>query len=1573
MTFAFLNFAGFAADHFAQAEQLRGEGPLLIEGDLRNATVEPGEPSTLFTWLSVQPLPAERSLWWSWIAPRDCDVVLDPSASPLFDKSVAVFQGDTLAELTAIGGSYWDSRFLFRASANRTYRIVVSSTGPSEAVVGTLATYASPANDQWANALPVSGKSFVLSGSNLGATMEAGEPPDGFQRTLWWKWTPPADGRLFQQTSAAHGFQIFIGDSVNGLAEASPDWNQVNAGTNYYLRVFGEPGPFSLQLALDTTHVTVSPAKTNLVEGEELTIQLFPDPDLPAPAEMSFRAGEYYGATNPFVVAFIPLAGRHEVSPLLSYSDATDRLLRPFPLWVRPRNDLFADALEIPPDGGQVMGTTFNGSSVEPGEPGFAEQPTVGSVWWKWRPSKSGRIIVRHAGLFFRMFRGNTLAALEELSSSDPSGIESVFEVNASDEYRLVVYASLNTGPGFLLEFAEFNDDFASASVLTGMASADARRSTSETGEPAPNAQRSLWWEWTSPGAGWVEITLTNALDLLRIGDFHVPLQVFRGTKLSDLVPAAPTANRFFAPVQAGEKLFLRASTDYGTQFYLKAAFTPEAGNDAFADRIRASTVPYYTNLFVSGVATGTEPGEPQVSAGHTLWWEWTPRFTGRVAIQAWPNAAIGVFTGTELGALTPAVGQTNRHGAYLLWAVEGQPFQIQMSTTSPSEKHFYIATPETNRTLASAKEIRSASEPFAGTFYDPSVEGPGGRAPELWWKWIAPADGLLQVRGHGTALALLRVFTLNSLGGTQTVQTVSNPWVPGVEFRHVIKDETYYLQWRNIDSLGVNNSAAGLAVTMKLTSARLSEPVHGAEYKYRAPLRVAVPDLQTEYDGPATRASVHVRMVESASYGFNDLRYEFPSSPFEFVTTNFPPGIFEAYTVVLSTNGEPSHSVPIRFSVGAPNDDFANRYLTGLPYHPSELFVGASLEPGEAAFFPTNVIGSLWWEWTSPVNGIVRLDRRSDMAVFAGTNLSTLNPVVASGVGSITFRAEAGQRYQIAGLRSLVSTGEVTLQLFAPRTNDTFALAEHLNWAEGSRVETYYPFVQSSLEPGEPAAPEGKGSLWFRLSYEHDVHFDFKPGFGIALEIFSGEEVSNLQPVPDLEGLEGYRRAFLPAGRPYFLRALGDPARAGESRVEFRWFKVAANDHFANAISLSGSSAAFNAFSLGATVEPGEPGAGQVQGSVWWSWVAPADGALDIWHDQHPMEVFTGSTLEALQRLAPQATHDDLKTYAVRNGERYSIRSVRPPFTPQAGPALQLNFNPGWPVANDAFASRTQITGPSLRITAKSAGATPEPEERPVNGRGSVWWEWTAPSAGIATIRPLTNCSFAVYRGDNLGTLEFASPIWTDPVGVAVAAGDKLQIAIYRGRAEDLEWSLELTPFPDYDRPEKALVVSGASVTFPINPRQGPGYMPGTWVKWQAPVGGNVTLRNLSNGGEIPFDLNLQLANGELKEQRTVDWNFPRRVVAGRTYLIFILLGTPEILELRVEPTALPDVDLQVSAEATVLMPSALLAIPIRVDVSENLRNWLLLGTFPAGHSPVLLEANPTNLFRFYRITPLR
>lgn len=100
-----------------------------------------------------------------------------------------------------------------------------------------------PVNDNFADAMVLTGTSATSSGSILAASVEPGEPlptDDSETRTVWWRWTAPDTGRLTLR--APHwGLGVYQGPTVDQLIPmARGDYEvftHVNAGEEYFLQL----------------------------------------------------------------------------------------------------------------------------------------------------------------------------------------------------------------------------------------------------------------------------------------------------------------------------------------------------------------------------------------------------------------------------------------------------------------------------------------------------------------------------------------------------------------------------------------------------------------------------------------------------------------------------------------------------------------------------------------------------------------------------------------------------------------------------------------------------------------------------------------------------------------------------------------------------------------------------------------------------------------------------------------------------------------------------------------------------------------------------------------------------------------------------------------------------------------------------------------------------------------------------------------------------------------------------------------------------------------------------------------
>jgi len=122
-----------------------------------------------------------------------------------------------------------------------------------------------PPNDNFANAVVVTGESGSVAGTNVGATMEPGEPqhyPSG-GRSVWYSWTPPVTGLATWTVVGDFDaiYAVYTGSAVDALTRVSgADFHDrtasfgVLAGTTYHVAVdgYGTAGNFTLSWSMYT-------------------------------------------------------------------------------------------------------------------------------------------------------------------------------------------------------------------------------------------------------------------------------------------------------------------------------------------------------------------------------------------------------------------------------------------------------------------------------------------------------------------------------------------------------------------------------------------------------------------------------------------------------------------------------------------------------------------------------------------------------------------------------------------------------------------------------------------------------------------------------------------------------------------------------------------------------------------------------------------------------------------------------------------------------------------------------------------------------------------------------------------------------------------------------------------------------------------------------------------------------------------------------------------------------------------------------------------------------------------------
>lgn len=264
---------GVPNNNFANAEVISGSSGTTT-GNNTGATKEVGEPNHAGIF-------GGASVWYRWQAPSTGSARFRTTGSN-FDTVLAVYTGTSVSALTPVAGnddaSFSDltSQVTFNAVAGTTYRIAVDGfAGATGSIVLTWdGGPVSPANNNFANAQVLSGSSGAVTGNNVNATKELGEPDhagDFGGVSVWYRWQAPATGNV-SFTTAGSNFDtllaVYTGTSVSSLTpvvsnddESFPSsltsrvtFNAV-AGTTYRIAVDGYGGAvgnIALSFAMQT-------------------------------------------------------------------------------------------------------------------------------------------------------------------------------------------------------------------------------------------------------------------------------------------------------------------------------------------------------------------------------------------------------------------------------------------------------------------------------------------------------------------------------------------------------------------------------------------------------------------------------------------------------------------------------------------------------------------------------------------------------------------------------------------------------------------------------------------------------------------------------------------------------------------------------------------------------------------------------------------------------------------------------------------------------------------------------------------------------------------------------------------------------------------------------------------------------------------------------------------------------------------------------------------------------------------------------------------------------------------------
>jgi hypothetical protein len=475
-----------------------------------------------------------------------------------------------------------------------------------------------PPNDDFSNAIALTGAITSGSGNNAQATSQPGEPSHAGQtsHSVWWSWTAPYSGPAAVSTAGSSFdtvLAVYTGTSVSALGK------------------IGEND-----------------------DGEGLKTS---------------------------AVSFTAAAGTTYMIAVDGFGDATGNITLAVsqPAASGPPNDAFANRSTL--SGSNVSVSASNaGATRETQEPSHAGYEATKSVWWTWTAPSGGRVTIDTKGssidTLLAVYTGSTLSQLGGVAADDQSGGNNTSQVRFTavqgTTYQIAVDGWQGDAGGIVLSVTleqttgPDNDNLATARQISGSSGSDTgtnQNATAEAGEPAhagSAATRSIWWRWTAPASGAVRWNTIGS-------SFDTVLGVYSGGSVQALTPIASDdqsggggASSLEFEAAAGSTYFI-AVDGYGGatgSVQLQHAYVGAPANDNF---VSAAVITGNSAAVSAGNVNATseldEPAHAGSVATRSLWWQWTPPTSGNVLISTAGSTfdtVLGVYTGASLAELQP-------------------------------------------------------------------------------------------------------------------------------------------------------------------------------------------------------------------------------------------------------------------------------------------------------------------------------------------------------------------------------------------------------------------------------------------------------------------------------------------------------------------------------------------------------------------------------------------------------------------------------------------------------------------------------------------------------------------------------------------------------------------------------------------------------------------------------------------------------------------------------------------------------------------------------------------------------
>ncbi|MBI2925797.1 MAG: hypothetical protein HYY24_08855 [Verrucomicrobia bacterium] len=681
------------------------------------------------------------------------------------------------------------------------------------------------------------------------------------------------------------------------------------------------------------------------------------------------------------------------------------------------------------------------------------------------------------------------------------------------------------------------------------------------------------------------------------------------------------------------------------------------------------------------------EVGEPDhfgATGGASVWWSWTATTNGGMRLLLTPQLGktlVAVYTGDRVDQL---VEVSSGRDQVLFYARAETTYSIALDTAPGDCGQWSMVTyPES----APSNDRFADRLPLVGARVSVSAVNEAGRSEpgepphagfpanrSLWWSWTAPETGEHAVSLDGYAWPpRLAIYTGDRLDQLQLVAARAGAVNRPAQLTfRATAGRTYAIA---ADSVGEYYTALKLALRAAAANDHFAdaEELAGEQVSVSRTTFGATRQAGEQHHGGGGGASVWFRWVAPETRGYG-------------LKVSMPAGfIGDPYL--------PPQQIPL--PPGAP--------------------CPGGCEPQYAAL------------------------RYPVVAVYRGEQLNTLERVAEAGsdgsgqLASLSFAAARGEVYFLAVDSGFGIMSDFTLNTHPGAPNDLFANATPIRPGQTLSSTT----EGATREAGEPrhAGQLGGSSLWWKWTATNDLTLAFGADVGglPLVAVYTGASLADLTELGSV-GPPDYLRPITfraRAGVTYYFAV--DELQGRPAAVSVSLSAAPRNDDFARRLPVS-TGARVEGTTYGATHEPDEPdhGNSRKSQSIWWTWTAPATGSYAV-SDGRFSEVYVGETLANLARVparkVPLADAGTRLEFDAQAGTPYHLV-----FDTPVGRSFGLSWRLLAVPLNDHFTDRVELVGPATVVHASLANATHERGEPDFTG-ASLWWSWTAPQAGVASV----------------------------------------------------------------------------------------------------------------------------------------------------------------------------------------------------------------------------------------------